>query len=173
MSGLYAIPISGLKEGRHTYDFRIGKEFFEHFEESDIKDGDLMVSVEAEKRSSHADLTILIAGTVSIPCDRCLGFFPHPLNCGNRLLIKFGRTFDDSDPDIITVPADENELDMAQYFYEYILLALPIQRVHPTDSNGKSTCDPGMLEKLKEHVVTEEEKSDPRWDELKKLMNNN
>ena len=80
---------------------------------------------------------------------------------------------DESDPDIITVPADENELDMAQYFYEYILLAMPIQRMHPNDREGNSTCDPKMLSKLKEHAVNEEDNSDPRWDELKKLMNNN
>ena len=173
MSGSYAIPISGLKEGRHIYDFRISKEFFEHFEDPDVKDGDIAVSVEADKRSSQVDLTILIDGTVSISCDRCLGFFSHPLNCENRLLLKFGRTFDESDPDIIIIPADENEFDMTQNFYEYILLALPIQRIHPADRNGKSTCDPEMLKKLKEHVVNEEEKDDPRWDELKKLMNNN
>jgi uncharacterized protein len=71
------------------------------------------------------------------------------------------------------MPVDEHELDMKQYFYEYILLALPIKRVHPDDKNGNSTCDPEMLKKLKEHIISEEVESDPRWDELKKLINNN
>jgi hypothetical protein len=30
-----------------------------------------------------------------------------------------------------------------------------------------------MLDKLKEHIINEEPETDPRWDELKKLMNNN
>jgi hypothetical protein len=30
-----------------------------------------------------------------------------------------------------------------------------------------------MLQKLKEHLVEEEAGNDPRWDELKKLMNDN
>jgi hypothetical protein len=30
-----------------------------------------------------------------------------------------------------------------------------------------------MLKKLKEHIADEEITNDPRWDELKKLMNNN
>jgi len=173
MSGSYAIPISGLKEGRQTFDFKISKAFFEQFEESDVKDGDLYITVEAEKNSSHADLNISIAGTVTIACDRCLELFPWQLECGNRLLVKFGKLFDESDPEITTVPADENELDMSQYFYEYILLALPIKRIHPDSRAGSSTCDPVMLKKLKEHVVIEEEKKDPRWEELKKLLNNN
>jgi uncharacterized metal-binding protein YceD (DUF177 family) len=74
---------------------------------------------------------------------------------------------------MITIPADENDLDMKQYFYEYIVLALPIKRMHPDDSTGKRTCDPEMLEKLREHIIGEENETDPRWDELKKLMNNN
>jgi uncharacterized protein len=173
MSGFYTIPISGLREGKHTYDFVITREFFEQFEESEVREGTITVRVEADKRSSHVDLTIRIDGTVSISCDRCLGTFQQPLSCENRLLVKFGKVHDESDPDIITVPVDENELDMAQYFYEYILLAMPIQRIHPNDSEGKNTCDPEMLSKLKEHAVNEEDNNDPRWDELKKLMNNN
>jgi hypothetical protein len=45
--------------------------------------------------------------------------------------------------------------------------------VHPNDINGRSTCDPLMLEKLDELRVDDENESDARWDELKKLMNNN
>ena len=32
MPGLYSIPLAGLKEGRHTYGFTIGNDFFEAFE---------------------------------------------------------------------------------------------------------------------------------------------
>jgi uncharacterized protein len=45
--------------------------------------------------------------------------------------------------------------------------------VHPEDKNGKSTCDPEMLEKLRKHVVIIDSEADPRWNELKKLINNN
>ena len=173
MSGLFTIPISGLKEGRHSYYFEINKKFFDQFEESEIKEESLTAVVEAEKLTTHIDLTVRIEGSVNISCDRCLGVFRQSVSCENRLLVKFGRVSDDSDPDIITLPADENELDLRQYFYEYIILALPIQRVHPANKSGKSACDPEMLKKLKEHIADGEKINDPRWDELKKLMNNN
>jgi uncharacterized metal-binding protein YceD (DUF177 family) len=173
MSGLFTVPVGGLKEGQHTFSFEINKEFFDQFEDSEVREGMLQATIEADKRSSHIDLSIRILGAVSISCDRCLGLISHPVDCINRLLVKFARTHDESDPDIITMPVDENELDMKQYFYEYILLALPIKRVHPDDKNGNSTCDPDMLKKLKEHIISEEVESDPRWDELKKLINNN
>jgi DUF177 domain-containing protein len=173
MSGLFAIPISGLKEGQHYFDFKINKAFFDQVEESEVKEGDLTAVVEADKRSSHIDLTIRISGTVSISCDRCLEMFLQPVDCINRLLIKFGKVQDNDDPDMITIPADEHELDMKQFFYEYILLSLPIKRIHPDDSKGNSSCNPVMLGKLREHIVSDENGDDPRWDELKKLMNNN
>jgi len=172
MSGSYTIPLSGLKEGRHTIDFEIDKEFFEQFEESEVKEGSLVANIEMDKRSSHSDLVIRISGSVKICCDRCLEMFFHPVNCENRLLVKFGKSLEDTDPDIISVPVDEPELNMKQHIYEFIHLALPIKRVHP-DENGESTCDPVMLKKLDEHIVEEEIKNDPRWDELKKLINDN
>jgi uncharacterized protein len=174
MSGLYVIPLSGLKEGHYSYDFDIDKKFFEQFEESEIKDGNLHSNVAMEKRSSHIDMRINITGTVRISCDRCLDMFSQPVESANRVIIKYSSSIpDDSDPDMITIAPNEPELDIKQYLYEFICLALPIQRIHPDDQNGRSTCNPEMLKKINEHVVHNEQESDSRWDELKKLMNNN
>jgi len=173
MSGTYTIPLSGLKEGRHTIDFEIGSEFFEKFEESEVKEGRLIAHIAIDKISSHADLLIRLSGSVRICCDRCLEMFSQPVAFENRLLVKFGKIIEDSDPDILSFPADEHELDLQQHIYEFIHLALPIKRVHPDDEHGKSTCNPEMLKKLEELLIEEEIENDPRWDELKKLMNNN
>ena len=173
MSGRYTIPVSGLKEGQRYFDFKINKELFEQYEESEVKEGELIAIVNAERSSTHIDLIIRIRGTVRIPCDRCLGIFTLPVDCENRLLVKLGKVRDEDDPEIITIPAEEQVLDLQQYFYEYILLALPIQRIHPDDCEGNSTCDPHMLEKLQEHTVDDIDEKDHRWDELKKLVNKN
>jgi len=173
MSGSYGIPISGLKEGRHLIDFEIGKEFFEQFEDSEVKEGSLIANIEMDKRSSHMDLLIRITGNIRICCDRCLEMYLQPVSCENRLIVKFGKSMEDDDPDIISVPIGEHELDLSQQLFEFIYLALPIKRIHPNDSNGNYTCDPEMLEKLSEHIVEEGNNNDPRWDDLKKLMNDN
>jgi uncharacterized metal-binding protein YceD (DUF177 family) len=173
MSGRYTIPLSGFKEGHHTIDFEIDNRFFEQIEESEVKEGSLVANIEMDKRSSLSDLEIRITGNVRICCDRCLEMFFHPVVCENRLLVKFGNTIENIDPDILSLPVGEHELDLQQHLYEFIMLALPIKRVHPNDKNGNSTCDPEMLKKLNELIVDEEPETDPRWDELKKLMNDN
>jgi uncharacterized metal-binding protein YceD (DUF177 family) len=173
MSSSYTILLSGLKEGHHTIDFEIDKEFFEKVEESEVKEGSLIANVEMDKRSSHLDMLIKVSGSVRISCDRCLEMFSQPVYSNNRLLVKFGKSIEEIDPDILSLPPDTCELDLQQQIYEFIILALPIKRVHPPDKNGKSTCDPVMLKKLEELIVEEGNENDPRWDELKKLMNNN
>jgi uncharacterized protein len=169
MSGLYSIPLAGLREGRYTYDFNLGDDFFEAFEESEIKKGALRAEVTLDKRGTLLELKILINGVAEVMCDRCLEFFPLTISSFNRLIIKQGEEWDDSDPEMITMPTDEYHIDLGQYFYEYIHLALPIQRIHPADENGRSTCDPEMLKKIQEHVIDDKKSTDPRWDGLKKL----
>ena len=173
MSSPYTIPLSGLKEGHHTIDFEIDDTFFELYEESEVKEGSLVANIEIDKRSTHLDMNIKVSGSVRVSCDRCLEMFSQSVKSENRLLVKFGKSIDDTDPDILSVPIDAYELDLQQQIYEFIMLALPIKRVHPVDKNGKSTCDPVMLKKLDELVIDEEKENDPRWDELKKLMNDN
>ena len=173
MSVSCIIPLLGRKEGRHTFDFEIGEAFFEEFEGSEITGACLLANVVMLKRSNHIDLTVTISGSVSICCDRCLDFFPQPLLSENRIILKYGRRDEEEDPDIITIAPDEPEFDLKQHIYEYICLALPIKRVHPDDEAGNSTCNPEMLKKLNEHLIKEEKTEDPRWNELKKLMNDN
>lgn len=161
-----------MKDGRHEIDFEIDNRFFEDFEGSEVNEGNLTVQVVIEKRSTHADLTISISGTVRICCDRCLEMFSYGINSKNRLIVKYGDKDEEFDPDILYLPQGENVLEMQQHFYDFVLLALPIRRIHPDDSKGNSTCDPEMLKKI-ENLRSEESEPDPRWDELKKLMNNN
>ena len=46
--------------------------------------------------------------------------FFHPVECENRLLVKFGKNIEDIDPDILSLPVDEHELDLQQHIYEFI-----------------------------------------------------
>ena len=174
MIEMFTIPFKGLTEGQHSFDFKIGNEFFEKFEESEIKEGELLATVVVEKRATHLDLTVRISGTVMISCDRCLEMFSNTINCENRLIVKFGEDVSDEDLDIIYLSTDEYELDMRQYLYEFIHLALPIRRVHPAGKDGKKGCNEEMIKKLNELLIDEDKHNrvDPRWDELKKLMNN-
>jgi uncharacterized metal-binding protein YceD (DUF177 family) len=87
--------------------------------------------------------------------------------------VKWGEEAGEIEDDVLIVGRDEHEIEVGQYLYEFIILALPYQRIHPEDEDGYSTCNPEMLKKLEAHQAQETDQSeltDPRWDVLKGII---
>jgi uncharacterized protein len=173
MQSIYSIPLKGLKEGNHLYDFKIDSNFFASFEKSEIHEAELKADISLNKSSSHIELRIKITGTVLLVCDRCLDPYTQELNTENRILIKYGEKWEEVDDEVITIPFGENEFKLDQLIYEFAHLGLPLKKIHPDDENGNSTCNPEMLGKLKQHLVDGDGSIDPRWKELEQLKKNN
>ena len=87
-SGFYNIPLTGLKEGSHIYDFEINDDFFCSFEESEIKDGRINAEVTLIKRSAHMELNLRLAGSVSVSCDRCLENYLQGIDAENHIFVN-------------------------------------------------------------------------------------
>ncbi|TKG90112.1 DUF177 domain-containing protein [Puteibacter caeruleilacunae] len=169
----FTIPFKGLKEGKHEFKFTAGNRFFEAFEGSEIEKGDVSVSITMEKRTTFIQFNFHIEGFVNILCDRCLDTYDQALDNDFKLIVKFAEEESDEGDDIVYISSSEHQINVSHYIYEYIMLSIPIQRIHPEDEHGNSTCNQEMLNKLDEYTVREEEKeTDNRWDELKKLLDN-
>ena len=114
-----------------------------------------------------------ISGEIYTQCNRCLGDMALPLSYSGTVYVKFTQTAANDEEDIIFLSPEEDILRLASTFYDYINLSLPYKVVHPDDEHGESTCDKVMLEKLNEHTKSADNTTttDPRWDELKKLLN--
>ena len=170
----YEVAFHGLKEGRHTFEFLVNKEFFENYTESIVSNGSLKVTVSLEKSSMLLVLDFTIKGEVELPCDRCLDLFMLPLYFKGKLFVKFGETNEELSDDVLVLNTNEHSLNIAQYIYENIHLSLPYKRIHPDLPGGESGCNPEMLNKLNELIIhdTLAEPNDSRWDQLKGLLNN-
>lgn len=165
----YVIPVNGLSAGIHRYEFEIEKEFFDHIEYSELSDGNIHVDLELIKESNMFTLSFRFEGTVKVSCDRCNEIFDQPVSGNERLIVKSGVKEHDDTDDIVFLSDESGQLDISHEMYEFINLMIPLRRVHPDDENGNSTCDPEVLDKLNEY--SKSEKTDPRWDALKKLKN--
>ncbi|MFA6770103.1 MAG: DUF177 domain-containing protein [Bacteroidales bacterium] len=164
----YVIPIKGLSVGKYHYDFTVGGDFFREYENRDIDGAQLKISLTLDKHATFIDVKGIFKGAVTTKCDRCLGELEVEIDFTASLLVKFGEiTQGEESEEIITLDPSESDLDLKQFFYDYIYLALPIQRVHKEDE-----CDLEMLEKLQNYRVTnvEERKNSP-FEKLKNLMN--
>jgi uncharacterized metal-binding protein YceD (DUF177 family) len=173
----YEIAFKGLKEGSHQFDFELDDRFFEEFENSDVKNGSLKAKVLLTKQSTLMILEFAVKGTVEMMCDLCLDKYNQKVNNKSKLFVKFGAEGEEMSDEIIVISFEDHQINVAQFLYELIILGLPMKHVHPVDKNGKSTCDPEMINKLNDYVINEfcneeEEPVDERWNELKKLLDN-
>lgn len=170
----FSIQFSGLKAGLYYFEFFIDDKFFKNFSESEIRQGKVNVKIELQKQVRMFVLDFNLKGTVNLTCDRCLDDFDFDINTSNKLVVKIGTKKIEETDEIIIIPEEEHEINVAQFIYEYIHLALPVKRTHPDDENGFSFCNKEIIKKLKEHKSDEKKsnKTDPRWETLKKLRLN-
>ena len=170
----FSIPFTGLKLGKHQFDFEIDKSFFDAFEYSLVKDGALKATLDLDKQETMLLLNFHIWGTIQLNCDKCLADFGQPIEIKERQIVKFAEDeLESDDLEIIVLNRKESEIDVSEMIYEFINVAIPyINNCEQAGTDQK--CDPEMLATLEKLATgsaeNEEEKSDdPRWEALKKL----
>ncbi len=168
----YTIPFVGLKLGEHTFKFDIGKTFFEHFEYDEFNDAALVLEVLLNKKTTLLEFTLKFHGEVNVNCDLTNEPYQQAIEGEYHFVVKFGETYNDELEDIVILPHGSHQVNIQQQIYESIVLSMPTRRIHPGIEDGSLKSD--ILEKLeelspKEETETETE-TDPRWDDLKKLL---
>ena len=170
----FTIPFVGLKIGKHHFEYEIKQTFFNHFEYDEFNNVNILVNVELEKKTTLLELHFKASGYVNINCDLTNEPFNQTIKNEFDLVVKFGEEYNDENIDILIVPHGTYEINLQQYIYELIVLAVPIKRLHPGIEDG--TLNSEILEKLeelspklKEQKDTNED-IDPRWNTLKKLL---
>lgn len=168
----FAIPFSGLQQGKHEFEYRIENKFFESFGYDEFNATDIDLTVVLNKMSTMLELGLMAKGTVNVNCDIISEPYDQPITANLELVVKFGEEFNDEDDEILVIPHGEHQVNIAQYVYEMLVLAVPAKRVHPGVLDGTKHSE--ALQKLKElqPKETKENKGeiDPRWDALKKLL---
>lgn len=173
-----------------TEEYLLDNIFFADIDGPEVQKGKVKVALQVKKTARAFELSFQIDGSVWVPCDRCLDEMELPINTSEKLMVKFGRTYGE-EGDIIVVPEEDGDVNVAWFMYEFISLAVPMKHVH---APGK--CNKAMTGKLSKHLRTtpDDEKDDdfgdsisvdleadeetetpidPRWNDLKKILDNN
>ena len=86
--------------------------------------------------------------------------------------MKFGETYNDDNDELLILPQGEHTLSVAQYIYEMIVLSVPAKRINTQATNLSEVLDTIDSFSPKElEVAADDSQTDPRWDELRKLLN--
>jgi uncharacterized metal-binding protein YceD (DUF177 family) len=183
---LYNISLKNLSAGLHTYEYELDRKFFDAIDGDEVKKGNVKVAVTVRRTSSTFEFNFDIKGVVQIPCTRCLDDMDQDVDARNRLIVKFGKEYSEESDEIVIIPEDEGEINIAWFLYEFIALTIPIKHVHPagecnrivssklrkhravsTDEGDEDEVDTGDEEDFTEEEDTPT--NDPRWDTLKGL----
>jgi len=149
-----AIPLSSLKNGEHTFTFDINESLFTENQYNDIHKAELKAEISFNKNSTILTFNFTINGTANVTCDRCGDDFNMQVVVKRQLIVKTQSAEHQEEDDMVCLAGNETEFDAAPFIYQYVVLALPMQKIHPTDKNGKSECNPEAIDKLK-HIHVE------------------
>lgn len=179
---LYNIPLKTLTDGTHSFEYTLDDQFFKQIgdADADIKKGTVEVQVSVKRLSSTFEFNFNLNGSIVVPCDRCLDDMTVEIDSKNRLIVKFGDSYSEESDEIVVIPEQEGEINIAWFLYEFITLNVPMKHVHPA-----GTCNKAMTNKYNKHKATlsgdededldnddlddSDSDTDPRWDSLKGL----
>ena len=174
----FTIPFVGLKLGQHHFDFIIEQKFFEHFEFDEFNKATINLDVLLDKKTTLIEFTLNYTGKLNVNCDVTNEPFDQDIDGSYHFVVKFGDEYNDENEDLLIIPHGSYEVNIQQFIYESIVLGLPAKKVHPGIQDGTLTSD--ILDKLEELSLkatedkvdeSKEGPTDPRWDSLKKLLN--
>mgnify|MGYP001159999056 FL=1 len=168
----YMIPFRGLKDGIHFFEFNIDNSFFEKLNFFDFGDAKLDLNITLDKKSSILTLKFDFNGFVKLSCDLTTESFDYNLKTDFRLVVKFGEVEKYDGDEILILQNGASQIDISQYIYETIILAIPQKKIHPGVIDGTLNSD--IIKRLKDLQPKKKKKLnkkiDPRWVKLKDLL---
>lgn len=166
----FSIPILGLKEGVHQFNFNIDQGFFKEFENSPIQESNFEVQLTLDKRADMLVLDFDFEGSFRTDCDRCLADINLPIKDSQQLIVKYSE--DERDEiQVIYISSEHTELNVARFIYEFICLALPIIKTYNCEDENPRVCNDKVVDFLDKQQDSKES-NNPIWDELNKLKDN-
>lgn len=160
----YIIKFEGLKQGTHFYEFDVDTKFFEEFDCDEFNKATINVDLEFEKQSTMMLLNFDFYGTVTVPCDRCLDEVDVDVAGEEKLILKFGSESYQETEEIIILPDNAFEINLAANIYEFIMVNIPQKRVH-----DEGLCNQDVIDELNKIEEKEDNEIDPRWSTLKDI----
>jgi len=169
----FDISFTGLKLGKHQFSYQIDNTFFDFFQYQEFDKTNIKVDLNFEKKNTMFNLEFISKGTVTVACDLTGEPFELDVKGALTLIVTFGEVFNDENEEILIIPHNSHELNVAQFIYEMIVLSIPVKRLHPGVKDG--TLNSEVLNRLKDFKRKELEENntiDPRWAKLKELQTN-
>ncbi len=167
----YRINIVGLSNTIHHFNFEIGDDFFIQYGTDLLSKGHFTINVELNKHETFIEVDFEIAGAAQLICDRSLESFDYPIEEKHKIVFKYGSEDQEITDEIVMINREAVSVELGQYIYEFIALAVPMKKLHPKfqDEDDEEEIEGRIIYSSGDDIKKEEENIDPRWEQLKKL----
>ena len=167
----FTIPVKGLGNGIHNFEFELDAPFFKAINEESKLDATLISKVSFDKRDSMYILDIVVEGEHIADCDRCLNEIPVLVEGEYKLYIKRGIGEDEAE--IVYLEQFDDQINIAKYIYDFAILSLPFKNViEGCEEMEKPPCNFEMLKKWEENSGADDKEKEEKgnmWDQLSNL----
>lgn len=166
----YRINILGLSLSVHHFQFELVNDFFRKYDKGLVSEGKFTVTVTLDKRETFLETDFKIVGSVKLVCDRSLDEFDQPIDIKRKIMFKYGDQDLEVSEDVIMIHHGTESLELGQYIYEFIALAIPMKKLHPRYQDESE--EDQLIYTSDSAEEKKEDEIDPRWEMLKKLNKN-
>jgi len=160
----FDIAFRGLALGQHEFQYDLDDTFFTLFEYSDYRGLHGTAELMMLKSETVLDLELRFTGTIEAPCDITNELYTQTLENSFAMQIKFDDEYNDENEELLILPHGNYQFNAGQMIYELVVLGIPSKLLGPNAGNG-------IEDLIEEEEDETEEKTDPRWDQLKNLLN--
>ncbi len=165
----FDINFHRLTNGEHEFEFKITSALLEFFEQSIVEGGSGNCTIRLTKTETMMSLHFQITAKVDLICDVSLKPYTQDVAVDKELIIKFGEEARELSDDVLVIPWETQHINIAEYIYEFLLLAVPMKRIHP-DIADKERPELIFVSEADDSDDGEDgDDIDPRWEALKKL----
>lgn len=165
----YDIVFSGLKEGEHKYNYKIGDTFLKNFGFNELPQVNIKVNSIFIKKNTLMELHLSGKGSYILTCDISNELFPYHVDSQLNFIIKFGEKYNDDNDQYVIIPHNSYKFNIAKSIYEMIVLSIPQKRIHPKVLDGSLNSKTlKILNKLS--PGSKKTELDPRWNKLKDYL---
>jgi uncharacterized metal-binding protein YceD (DUF177 family) len=160
----FDIAFRGLALGQHEFQYDLDDTFFTLFEYSDYRGLRGTAELVMLKSETVLDIELRFTGTIEVPCDITNELYTQTLENSFAMQIKFGDEYNDENEELLILPHGDYKFNVGQMIYELVVLSIPSKLLGPNAGSG-------LEDFIEEEEDEKEEKTDPRWDQLKNLLN--
>lgn len=165
----YRVNIVGLSNSTHHFSFEVDDGLFKRYGGDLISNGSFIADVMIDKRETFLEVNFEIQGTAKLICDRSLEPFDYPMWVGKKVVFKFGDENQELTDEIVIIHRDTQQLELGQYIYEFISLAVPMKKLHPRFREEEDSSEGKIIYSSESSARAGSAETDPRWDKLKDL----